>query len=313
MESRAHAIIAISFLIVFSICAFIIYLWLNRGIPEDRFYDIVSDHSVSGLQPETGVTFKGLRVGSVRSIEFDPRDPAKVIIHIAVSRNAYITHATYAQLSYQGITGLTYISLHLSDTQPRTPLATHNNKPARIPMKLGLIQYLTESSKTDMAHLNNALTSIAKVINEKNADNISQMLTRLNEASAQLLALEKTLSPSLKQLPKLASESDKLLQEGQRLIQHVNQLAISAQKPVNTINGAADSVKAFGNSARHLTSQLSEDIIPRIQALTTRMEHMVNDIDRLSKALKESPQSLLYGNQPPSPGPGEPGFQPGGR
>lgn len=310
MESRAHAIIAVSFLIVFSIGAAAIFLWLNRGLPENRFYDVVSDYSVSGLHPEADVTLKGVHIGSVKSIHFDPKDHEKVIVRIGVFPNAYITHATYAQLSYQGITGLTYISLDNSDTEPHSPLPTQTKNPARIPMKPGLIQFLEQSGKIDMTQINQILASIDKLLNEQNRRTISQMIDRLDKASGRLVALEEALSPSLKELPRLAAESDKLLQEGRKLVQHANQLTLAAEGPAKDIGNAADSIKALSDSANRMVNQLSEATIPRIEALTTRMESMARDIDRLSQELKEAPQSVIYGTKPPPPGPGEPGFRP---
>ena len=309
MESRAHAIIAVSFLVVFTCGAVAIFLWLNRGLPESRVYDIVSDYSIGGLHKQAEVDYKGVQVGSVKSIQFDPKDPEKIIVRIGVFPNAYITQATYAQLSYQGITGLTYISLSNSDNLPHTPLPTQNTNPARIPMKQGLIQFITESGKIDMTRINQVLANIDKLLNEKNRQSISQMITKLNEASGHLLALERALSPSLKELPTLAQESDKLLQEGRKLVQHANELTLAAKGPAKDIGSAADSVKALSDSANHMVSQLSEDTIPRLEAVTTRIETMARDIDRLSRELKQAPQSLIYGTRPPPPGPGEPGFQ----
>jgi len=286
-----------------------IFLWLNRGQSETHFYDIISQYSVGGLHIQAEVKFKGLQVGSVKSIDFDPVDPEKIIIRIGVYPNTPITQATYAQLSYQGITGLSFISLANSDTLPHTPLSTQPDNPARIPMKQGLIQFLTESGKIDMTRINKMLAGIDSLLDEQNRRNISQMISKLEEASARLVTLEQTFSSSLKALPELVAQSDKLLQEGRRLVQHANQLTLIAKGPTEDIGSAANSIKALSDSANRMVNQLSADIIPRIEALTTRIETMSRDIDKLSRELKAAPQSIIYGTKPPRPGPGEPGFK----
>src|SRR5690625_6704228 len=77
MENRTHAIIAICFLVVFSVAAVLIFIWLSSGPGEPLAYRIVTSQSVAGLDPQSKVEFKGLPVGHVTRIRFDPQNPAR--------------------------------------------------------------------------------------------------------------------------------------------------------------------------------------------------------------------------------------------
>src|SRR5699024_1920077 len=105
MENRAHAVVAISFLVVFSVGAVLIFYWLSSGPDTPRVYRIITQHSVAGLAPQSRVMFKGLQVGRVHSIRFDPQDHSRVMIDFRVRRDAWITHATYAVLATKGLIG----------------------------------------------------------------------------------------------------------------------------------------------------------------------------------------------------------------
>lgn len=310
MENKSHAIIAITFLIVFSVGAVVVYMWMHRGPKEDRYYEIVSRYAVGGLQPEASVEFKGLRVGSVKGLRFDPRDPEKVLIRIGVFPDAYITHATYAQLGYQGITGMTYITLANEPGRPRTPLKTSSDHPARIPMRQGLLQTVEQAGKSDLKRINAIIDKVDRLLSDSNRRHLAATLRHLDEATRRLVALEGQLAPTLKSMPEITEATRKLLEETRRTEATVNRLANGARRPIEQIGQAADSAKRVGDSGAQLLRRINEDVLPRIDALARRMNRSIADIDQLTRQLKSQPQSLIFGPSARPPGPGEQGFRP---
>jgi phospholipid/cholesterol/gamma-HCH transport system substrate-binding protein len=59
MENRAHAIVAVVFLLVFSAGAVLVYYWLADRPDEPLAYEIVTSESVDGLAEQSDVRFKG--------------------------------------------------------------------------------------------------------------------------------------------------------------------------------------------------------------------------------------------------------------
>lgn len=308
MEDKSHAIIAVTFLIVFILGAVTIYMWLHRGPSEDRYYDIVSSYAVSGLQPEAPVEFKGLQVGNVKSIHFDPHDPEKVIIRIAVFKNAYITHSTYAQLGNKGITGLTYIILSIPPGQSSSSLATNAQHPAQIPMHQGLLQSLEDSTKTALHRINHIAGSVDLLLNQNNRRYITETLKHLDEASGELVGLEKQLAPAVKAMPGIAAQTHALLETGERLGKSLNRLAQNANQPVKGLGKTASSIRKLGQSSDEMVKTVNHYLLPRIETLVQRMNRTIRQINQLARQLKSQPQSLIFGHSPRVPGPGEPGF-----
>lgn len=310
MEEKSHAIIAVTFLIVFALGVVTIIMWLQRGPREDRYYDIVSSYAVGGLQPEAPVEFKGLRVGNVKKIYFDPHDPLKVIVRIAVFEDAYITHATYAQLGNKGITGLTYIILDNQSGLSLSPLVTNPNHPAVIPMHQGFLQSLEHTSKIALRRINRIAGHVDHLLNKNNREHISAILSQVDQASRQLVRLEQQLEPTIKDMPKIAAQTSKLLKNTRQLESKLKRLADNAEQPVKGIGKTAESITRLSQSSHELVNKLNNHLLPRVEGLVRNMNQTILQIKRLTRQLNAQPQSLIFGQSPKLPGPGEPGFQP---
>jgi len=62
--------------------------------------------SVPGLNPQAVVRYRGLDIGRVEAISFDPKVPGQILIHIGIRPDTPITKSTYATLGTQGVTGV---------------------------------------------------------------------------------------------------------------------------------------------------------------------------------------------------------------
>lgn len=310
MESRSYAVLAVSFLGLFVAGIVIVVLWLHRGKPEDQFYDIVSPYSVSGLQVEAEVRFKGLLVGHVKAIRFDPENPNQVLVRIAVYPHTYITRSTYAELSYQGLTGLANISLVNSNSKKQQPLlATSASHPARIPMHEGWLQVLASAAQPDFKQAGEVLSGARQLLNEENRRHVARILARLDEASRRLVALEKSLAPTVQALPGVAAQGTQVLRESRRLLAQARTVTGEAPAALNRVGEAAGSVKNLGDASQKLVRELSRTVL-ELDGAIARIERTSRDVDQLSRELQREPQSVLFGRSPPPPGPGEPGFHP---
>ena len=129
MENRAYALAAGAFVLLLGAALVAGVLWLNRdervgGAP----YEVTTTRAVSGLKVEAPVRYRGVDVGKVESIRFDPSEPGRVVIGITVDPATPLTRSTYAQLGFQGVTGLSFVQLD-DDGAERQPLATAAGAP----------------------------------------------------------------------------------------------------------------------------------------------------------------------------------------
>lgn len=81
-------------------------LWLTSTTSGDYDrYFIRFSESVSGLNKESTVKFRGVDIGNVEKISIDPNDPKLIQVDICVLQSTPIKTDTTATLKLYGITG----------------------------------------------------------------------------------------------------------------------------------------------------------------------------------------------------------------
>ncbi|MEK9804385.1 MAG: MlaD family protein, partial [Curvibacter sp.] len=111
MENKAHALAAGAFVLGVSALLIALAVWLTRQAGEVRYYEVATRSAVTGLQSQAGVQYRGVRVGKVASIAFDPSSPGQVLLRLELDADAPVTRSTYATLGYQGLTGIAFVQL----------------------------------------------------------------------------------------------------------------------------------------------------------------------------------------------------------
>lgn len=303
MENRAHAIAAVVFLIVFSVGAVLVYYWLAHRPGEPLPYEIVTSESVGGLSPQSEVRFKGLVVGHVDSIGFDPDDRARVILRIQLQRDTYVTHATYAEVAMQGLTGGSVLELKLGPGS-RAPLATSAAHPALIPMRPGMLDSLLASAPEVVRQLKGVLAEARQVLDQNNREHIAASLQQLDQATRELAAVEQ-------QLPGLLQGMQRSVDESHALLANADQLVRDAETPVRNAAALEASIQALSRSSWQLSERLNRQTLPDVDTLSQSLQQTSRQLDALLRELKARPQSLIFGAPKPPPGPGEPGFHDG--
>src|ERR1019366_9101484 len=135
METDKHYFFEGLFIIVFSVAAAIFAVWLGSpGRHDDVAYRIHFPDSVSGLTVGDPVKFRGVDVGTVKSIIIDPDNSRLVIVDVRLRKETPVKTDTRASLALKGITGVVFIELNGGDMAAKTLLAvTPQDKVPEIP------------------------------------------------------------------------------------------------------------------------------------------------------------------------------------
>jgi phospholipid/cholesterol/gamma-HCH transport system substrate-binding protein len=150
METDKHYFFEGLFIIVLSIAAAILAVWLGSpGHHDDVVYRIHFPDSVSGLAVGDPVTFRGVDVGSVKSMSIDPDDSRLVLVEVRLRKETPVKTDTKASLAMKGITGVLNIELSGGDPAAQTLVAvTPEGKVPEIPSeKTGLKAVFDELPK----------------------------------------------------------------------------------------------------------------------------------------------------------------------
>jgi phospholipid/cholesterol/gamma-HCH transport system substrate-binding protein len=150
METDRHYFFEGLFIIVFSIAAAILAVWLGSpGHHDDVAYRIHFPDSVSGLTVGDSVTFRGVDVGTVKSMSIDPDNSLLVLVEVMLRKATPVKTDTRASLAMKGITGVVNIELSGGDPATKTLLeVTPEGKIPEIPSeRTGLKAVLDELPK----------------------------------------------------------------------------------------------------------------------------------------------------------------------
>jgi phospholipid/cholesterol/gamma-HCH transport system substrate-binding protein len=310
MENRAHALAAGLFTLVLGAALAAVAMWFSKDDVKLIPYVMTTSSSVTGLKVEAPVRYRGVDVGKVDEIVIDAANSGRVQIRIGVREGTPITSSTYAQLGYQGITGLAYVLLG-DDGKSKYPLQTSPEAIAQIHMKPSLM----DDGEVLFASFAEIAERIKRLLDEENQGHLRRTLSGMEEVTQRASLAAKKLEPSLEAMPGLIAEAKGLagdargsLKKVELLVGSVNGLALKLDKSVDTlvqaVAGVDASVKEVGDTAR----AVNDETVPRVNVLVDDLSRETHAMGRVVYNLGEQPQSIVFGTPPGRPGPGEPGF-----
>lgn len=324
MENKAHAFAAGTFVLVVAALLVAMAVWLTRDGGLQLTYEVSTREAVTGLQPQAGVRFRGVRVGKVMSIGFDPLIPGNVLLRISVSDDAPITRSTFATLGFQGVTGLAFVQL--DDTgESKEALRPNDGRPVRIPMRPGLMSQLLDQGAGILSQLQETSSRVNQLLTPDNqkalmgtVQGIGQAAGHIQQLSGNMDAiLRAQLGPERVNLPQFVQDATvtaKALTDSAAEVKRSAAELMRVSERLNQPGGAMDKLTEGAGALAATGQTLNAGTLPRLNRTAEEVARTVRQAGRVVSTVNENPQALIFGNGPVVPGPGEPGFAaPGGK
>ena len=327
MENKSHALAAGVFVLVVAALLAGLTLWLTRDSTSYQQYELTSKDGVTGLQPQAAVRYKGVAVGKVTRIGFDPQVPGNVLIRIAVNDQAPIAPSTFAVLGYQGVTGLAHVLLD-DDEEAQPVLPPGPSGLPRLPLRSSPLSRLAEQGPAILGQVQEATQRINQLLGDDNQKRVSAALDSLGQAARGAAALsqrldgtvKERLDPALAALPPLAADARQTLQALQQAGAQVSTMAADIGQTTRRLNaegGALDQITQGTQALARAADQVGSSTLPRVNRAADDTARAVRQLGRTAGGISDNPQLFLYGPGWAGAGPGEPGFeaptvQPGG-
>jgi phospholipid/cholesterol/gamma-HCH transport system substrate-binding protein len=317
MENRAHALAAGLFTLLLAAALVAAALWL-RGEPiAQDHYVLYTRGAVSGLNAQADVRYRGVEVGKVDRIRFDPADPRTILVDISVSQGTPITRGAYAELAAQGITGLSYVQLE--DKGASSALRDPSDaEQARIELRPSFLERFSGSGEQLIAHIAAVAAKLETWLDEDNRQQTVRTLAALEHAAQDVSAISTALTKSANALPELAGRAGKTLENADALMADLRGLAATLEERSRALERVAASAERIGTSAEQmaragdtLVSVAGNETLPRVHLLLDDLRRSSRSLERLIAELSANPASVVFGRAALPPGPGEPGFAQG--
>ena len=314
MENRSHALMTGFFTIALLIAAVLAGLWFNRDRVERVPYRIGTTESIPGLNPQATVRYRGLEVGKVDDISFNPAITGQIVIRLSVDPEAPVTKTTFASLGYQGVTGIAFIQL--DDEKTGSPLlASDKNQVATIPLRPGLLDQLEKRGLVILNKTEEITAQLGKLVAPGNQKIMLDAFDKIGKTAEAYGQLPKQLEPTLKRLPELTVKAEQsmaafndLSASAAKAVRNYDQLATNLQAPGGPIERLTQTVDRVGGALEGVTRDLELQTLPHVVAMTDEARTSLRAVKRTATSLSDRPQGLLFGAASASPGPGEPGF-----
>ena len=315
MENRAYALAAGLFTLFLVAALIAAVVWVRgESIAQDG-YVLFTRGSVSGLNVQAPVRFRGVEVGKVQSIRFDADDPRIILVDIDVRSGTPLTRGVFGQLAAQGVTGLSYVQLadDGSSNQLRDP-----SDPAqkRIELKPSFFERVSESGEQLVVRIAAVAQQLEQWLSDDNRRTTMQTLAALETAARQVGSLSDSAQPGVKAVPQLAKQAGETLQRADAMLVELKDLAALLGKRSEAIERVAASAEQIGAAVQEasvagvgLSAAASRETIPRLNTLLDEIGRSSRSLERLLEDLSANPSSIVFGRAPSAPGPGEPGFR----
>jgi phospholipid/cholesterol/gamma-HCH transport system substrate-binding protein len=301
MGKNKYALITGLFLIVLTTATAAVVYWIGHFERERNLYYVSTRESVSGLNPESTVFYRGIAVGKVLDIHFDPHDSGTILVPIEVDKNITLSQGVYATLQLKGVTGLTQIELK-DPEHPGSRLPPGSDPAHRIPLQPSLTDRLMTTGEDILKKAEHIMARLSVFMSDENEKNVGDILSNLKSLSDKLNQLEKNVDRALAEVPKLGNRAEKTLDNIDRLANDLQNLS----KGVKALEQKAEKLAETGLEA---SDQVMQTTLPKINELLNDLQSAAQQVNKMANLLENNPQSLIFGPPPQEPAPGEPGYK----
>ncbi|WP_397578652.1 MlaD family protein [Sphingorhabdus sp.] len=323
METKSNYVMvgAITLLLVALLAAFTV--WLSRaGEGGKKKYDIFFQQSVNGLAKGSGVSFSGVPVGEIQSIELWEPDPEFVRVRITIKDSVPVLLGTTATINGVGFTGVSEIQLDgavkgapalvCPEANPKSACPT--GVPV-IPTKPGALGELLNNAPLLLERLSALTERLTNILSDKNQQSIEQILDNVENLSGTLatqgpdlratiqesrIALQKA-GLAADEITKMAGTTNKLLDSDGR------PMLVELRKTLRSANGSLAALETTLNNANPAIETLNTQTLPEVTQLA-------RDLRELSVSLKSVTDKVDQGGiGSVVNAPALPDYQPGSR
>jgi phospholipid/cholesterol/gamma-HCH transport system substrate-binding protein len=308
METKVNYAIVGAFVVVLSVAIVGGVLWISSGLAVRKDYDTYLAYfaeSVSGLNRQAPVKYKGVDVGFVREIGLDPSHPQRVQLVLAIERGVPIKQDTVAVLSVQGLTGIAF--LDLEGGSPESPLLVPKET-GGYPV-ISTLPSLFRRLDTQVTALVTALSQTAESVNlflDKDTraalqSSIRDLESVVHVVAGRSKAIDASLVDGARTMESSARASERLTQ----VVEQIGRSADAVERAAAETARAGEAVRSAAGDATTGLAHLRAETLPELQRLIAEARTVTASLGRVTQNLERNPSALLMGREAMPLGPGE--------
>jgi len=319
MENRSNHVLVGAVVLGLLVAVLGFVLWLSQASGEkNQEYDIFFE-AVDGMARGSVVTFSGVPVGQIDSINLEPARPDRIRVRISVKDSTPVSTGTTATIKGVGFTGVSQIQLDppaVEKGKPRPsqrPLVCPEVNMERvcpygvpvIPPKAGGLGALLNSAPELLERVSTLTQRVTELLSTRNQESLAAILEntqlisrnfaeRSDEIAATIadarIAIRQT-GDAVEQMGRLADTSNSILQQDTKpLINDLRHTVRAAEASMKNLDAAVTDVRP-GLQA------FSKQTIPEIGQLTRDLREMSDALSSVAQRLDQQGVGGIIGGQ----------------
>jgi phospholipid/cholesterol/gamma-HCH transport system substrate-binding protein len=296
METRANfALIgALAIAIVLGAFEFVYWIAGPGKTAELKNYQIIVRGSVDGLTRGSAVQFNGLKVGEVKNLELDPKDPSLVDLVISIDKKTPVKTDTRARLEQRLLTGVAIVAL-VGGTRDAPAL-----EPAE---KDGLPRIAAEPSDVknmmeNIQRLSSRATDVVDKLDKLLDDNSTSLTASVHNVES----FTKTLADNSAPTAHLIQDAAGLVHSLRPVAEKFDKLIGSAEQTVKALD--PKTIKSIANNLAELSgnvNRFSQTGLKQYEQLAVDARHAVGTLDKAVRNFERDPSQVIFGPSSPVP------------
>jgi len=304
-EARYSLVGAAVVILTVIIVAVLGWLLASGNGKEVRSYTLTfTRQSLEGLEANSGVDLKGIRVGSVAGVAFSKQQPDAVEITIDVDATAPVRKSTRAVVDRNLVTGIA--TIRLVTLQEDSPLLTDAH--AQIPEGESQLQQFSETMSQLGQRADETMRRISATLSPANESALAETLENLRVASRKAGAVAERVDTTLASVDRAAGALQRSMTlatgDFHRLADHYDALGAQAGSDLGTATAAVRQLSADVSRLSGRTEDFLGDADLELRITSQRLRSAADAVGTTSMKLGD-PRALLFGPSPASLGPGE--------
>jgi phospholipid/cholesterol/gamma-HCH transport system substrate-binding protein len=272
---------------------------------EVRHYTLTfTRQSLEGLEANSEVDLKGIRVGSVAALAFSKQRPGAVEVIVDVDATAPVRKSTRAVVDRNLVTGIA--TIRLVTLQDDSPLLTDAH--AQIPEGESQLEQFSATMSQLAQRADETLRRISATLSPANEAALAETLENLRVASRKAGAVAERMETTLASVDRAASAlpGSMTLATGDfhRLADRYDALGAQAGVDLGTATAAVRQLSADVSRLSGRTEDFLSDADLELRITSERLRSAADAVGTTSMKLGD-PRALLLGPSPASLGPGE--------
>ena len=319
MNSRTNYTLVGFFVLTSIVMIFVFVVWLIKPTDEKVLstYIINFSESVSGLNVDSPVKYRGVTIGKVTKMGINLKNTEEIKVYIKVDKEAPIKTDTVAKLKSQGITGLNYIDLS-QGSQDSELLCEEGDESVHIIKSVpSFLVKVEESFGSVSVNLSKTLHETGVLLREENQVEITKTLKYMANVMEKIdRALdEKSIDDYHALLASLRRSSEQLEKSLPKVDQTLDETIIFEKKVAESLQTVARSYETIASSmavweARNKNGDYSikESTAGPMKQFGITMREMQTTLDEINALLarySDSPGNMFLQSESPDIGPGE--------